>query len=254
MARYQVILTYDGTAFHGMQRQLNARSVQGEVELALNKIGWQESSILAAGRTDAGVHAAGQVVAFDFDWQHSLLDLQNALNAALPADAAVSQVLLAADEFHPRYDALARTYRYQIFCQSTRDPLRERYAWRVWPELDLERMQSCAQLLVGEHDFAAFGTPPKAGGATIREVLSASWQIQADQLSFEVSANAYLYHMVRRMVSIQVEIGQGKVAQHQLESYLSGDFNEMIQGLAPAQGLFLTHVQYPPQGGKLRSG
>ncbi|MEN8241132.1 MAG: tRNA pseudouridine(38-40) synthase TruA [Chloroflexota bacterium] len=249
MARYQVILSYDGTAFHGMQRQLNARSVQGEVETALKKIGWQASSILAAGRTDAGVHAEGQVVAFDFDWQHSLLDLKNALNAALPGDAAVQEVQRSADEFHPRYDALARTYRYQIFCQPTRDPLRERYAWRVWPELDLQSLKHSAQLLVGEHDFAAFGTPPKAGGITIRQVFSARWQREADAFSFEVSANAYLYHMVRRMVSIQVEIGQGRQTQDWLSRHLKGDFEEIIQGLAPAHGLFLTHVQYPPNRG-----
>ena len=249
MARYQVILSYDGTAFHGMQRQLNARSVQGEFEAALNKIGWQDSSILAAGRTDAGVHAEGQVVAFDFDWQHSLLDLKNALNAALPTDLAAQEVQRTADKFHPRYDALARTYRYQIFCQPTRDPLRERYAWRVWPELDLPSLESSAQLLVGEHDFAAFGTPPKVGGITIRQVFSAGWQREADAFNFEVSANAYLYHMVRRMVSTQVEIGQGKQTQEWLSGYLTGDFAEMIQGLSPAHGLFLSHVQYPPSSG-----
>jgi tRNA pseudouridine38-40 synthase len=250
MARYQVILSYDGTAFHGMQRQLNTRSVQGEVENALQRIGWQDRSILAAGRTDTGVHAEGQVVAFDLDWQHSLQDLKNALNAALPADAAVSEVRIAQDEFHPRYDALARTYRYLIFCQPTRDPLRERYAWRVWPELNLNRLQSCAKLLVGEHDFSAFGTPPKVGGITIRQVFEASWHSEADAFKFEVSANAYLYHMVRRMVSIQVEIGQGKQTLKRLKSYLMGEFEEMIQGLAPPQGLFLTHVQYPPHSGR----
>jgi tRNA pseudouridine38-40 synthase len=249
MARYQVTLKYDGTAFHGMQRQANARSVQGEVETALRTIGWEGKSILAAGRTDAGVHASGQVIAFDFDWDHPLDHLKRAINATLPEDAAVSEVQIAGDEFHPRYDAIARTYRYHIFCQPERDPLRERYAWRVWPEPNPESLQKCAQLLVGEHDFAAFGTPPKAGGVTIRQVFSANWQMQADNYSFEVSASAYLYHMVRRIVSIQVEIGQGKQTQEQLESYLMGDFEEMIQGLAPAHGLFLTHVQYPPQGG-----
>lgn len=249
MARYQVTLKYDGTAFHGMQRQANARSVQGEVENALGKIGWEGQSVLAAGRTDAGVHASGQVIAFDFDWNHPLDDLKRAINATLPEDVAVSKVQIVGDDFHPRYDALARTYRYQIFCQPERDPLRERYTWRVWPEPNLESLQSCAQNLVGEHDFAAFGTPPKQGGVTIRQVYSAIWQKDADNFIFEVSANAYLYHMVRRMVFIQVEIGQGKQTQEWLDRYLNGDFEEMIQGLAPAHGLFLTHVQYPPNSG-----
>jgi tRNA pseudouridine38-40 synthase len=249
MARYQVTLKYDGTAFHGMQRQANARSVQGEVESALNKIGWDGGSILAAGRTDAGVHAAGQVIAFDFEWNHPLDDLKKAINANLPEDVVVSEIQIARDDFHPRYDALARTYRYQIFCQPARDPLRERYQWRVWPEASLDSLQNCAQILVGEYDFAAFGTPPKEGGVTIRQVFGASWQAQADNYIFEVAANAYLYHMVRRMVSIQVEIGQGKRTQESLKRYLLGDSEEMIQGLAPAHGLFLTHVQYPPQRG-----
>ena len=249
MARYQATLKYDGTAFHGMQRQANARSVQGEVESALVKIGWEGQSILVAGRTDAGVHASGQVIAFDFDWNHPLDDLKRAINATLPEDVAVSKVQIAGDDFHPRYDALSRTYRYQIFCQPERDPLRERYAWRVWPEPNLESLQTCAQNFVGEYDFSAFGTPPKEDGVTIRQVFSASWQLDADNFMFEVSANAYLYHMVRRMVFIQVEIGLGKQTQEWLERYLMGDFEEMIQGLAPAHGLFLTHVQYPPNRG-----
>lgn len=142
MARYQVTLKYDGTAFFGMQRQATTRTVQGEVEKSLKKIGWAGSSILAAGRTDAGVHASGQVIAFDFEWRHTSDDLRNALNATLPEDVAAGRVQTARDDFHPRYDALARTYRYQIFCQPVRDPLKERYAWRVWPQPDLDALQS----------------------------------------------------------------------------------------------------------------
>lgn len=245
MARYQVTLKYDGTAFHGMQRQANDRTVQGEVEDALRQIGWSGSSILAAGRTDAGVHAAGQVIAFDLDWRHELDDLRNALNAVLAEDAAVVQVKPAADDFHPRYGALSRTYRYHIFSQPVRDPLRERFAWRVWPRPDLELLQVCARHFVGIHDFAAFGTPPKVNGTTIRQVFSAGWQLSADEFVFEVCANAFLYHMVRRMVSLQVEVGQGRQTRELLISSLSGEQKEMVQGLAPAHGLFLTQVQYP---------
>ena len=246
MARYQVILAYDGTAFSGMQRQVNARTVQGEVETALTKIGWQGASILAAGRTDSGVHASGQVIAFDLNWAHSLDELHRALNATLPQDVAARVVLAAAEDFHPRYDAVSRTYRYQMFYQPHRDPLRERYAWRVRSPVAYERLDACAEKLIGEHDFSAFGTPPKEGGATVRRVITAGWQQEGDSFTFEVTANAYLYHMVRRMVSLQVDVGQGRLAVDEIDNYLTGENPEMIQGLAPPQGLFLMQVRYPP--------
>jgi tRNA pseudouridine38-40 synthase len=247
MARYQVILTYDGTAFSGMQRQANARTVQGEIENALKEIGWKGQSIIVAGRTDTGVHAAGQVIAFDLEWAHSIDDLKNALNANFPQDVATSQVNLAREDFHPRYDALSRTYRYQIFCQSTRDPIRERFAWRIWPEIDLNRMEICAIELVGKHDFAAFGTPPKEGGATVRQIHRATWRQDEDRYVFEVEGNAFLYHMVRRMVNIQVEVGQGKLEPEIITRYLAGEMKGMIQGLAPPHGLYLTEVSYPDE-------
>jgi len=245
MARYKVILIYDGTAFHGMQRQASDRTVQGEVEGALRKIGWQGNSLTAAGRTDQGVHASGQVIAFDLDWRHSHLDLQNALNAALPADVSVKNVETAAEGFHPRYDAAARIYRYQIFCQPQRDPLRERYAWRVWPALDFDQLKKAASQLPGSHDFAAFGRPLKPNGPTTRNVFSAEWVREGqDALAFVVSANAFLYHMVRRMVLIQVEIGQGRYPVEVITEYLTGQRHGMIQGLAPPQGLHLEQVLY----------
>ncbi len=243
MARYKVILVYDGTAFKGMQRQANARSVQQEVEEALRQIGWQGASITAAGRTDAGVHASGQVIAFDLDWRHNEQDLLNALNACMPDDVAARQVTAVSADFHPRYDALSRRYLYQLFCQPQRDPLRERYAWRVWPAPSFEKLQQAARELVGEYDFAALGRPPIEGGTTIRLVTAAGWQQQEDRLSFEVEANAFLYHMVRRMVHLLVEIGQGRLEPEIVNEILS-EPNGMVQGLAPAHGLFLTEVSY----------
>ncbi|MFN2145998.1 MAG: tRNA pseudouridine(38-40) synthase TruA [Anaerolineales bacterium] len=245
MERYQIILGYDGTAFAGMQRQANAATIQGELEQALRKIGWQGSSVLAAGRTDAGVHASGQVVAFDHDWPHSLTDLRSALNANLPAEISVREVREAAADFHPRFDALSRSYEYRILSQPVRDPLRERFHWRVWPQPDLDLLQACAQKLVGEYDFAAFGTPPIEGGTTTRQILEAGWASEADTLRFRVTANAFLYHMARRMVHIQIEIGLGKEPFSVLEAALASPGDGIIQGLAPAHGLVLTAVAYP---------
>ncbi|MCB2179646.1 tRNA pseudouridine(38-40) synthase TruA [bacterium] len=245
MERYQIILGYDGTAFFGMQRQADARTVQGELENALRKIGWTGSSILVAGRTDAGVHAKGQVATFDLDWQHSTDDLRNALNANLPEDIGVQRALSASPDFHPRFDALSRTYRYWIISQEGRDPTRERYAWRVWPQPDHKKLLFCAEMLQGEHDFAAFGTPPVEGGTTIRLVHQSAWAWHENALVYTVTANAFLYHMVRRMVHLQVAVGLGKSTPDTLDQALSGRMTEMIQGLAPAQGLFLESVKYP---------
>ena len=167
MARYQIILAYDGTDFLGSQRQAGSRTVQSELEKALRKLGWDGQTVYLAGRTDTGTHASGQVAAFDLDWGHGLEKLQDALNAHLPRDMAVREVKAAADDFHPRFDATSRRYRYRLFCASVRDPLRERYAWRVWPAVaDLSPL---ADIWLGKHDFAAFGTPPRAGGSTVTD-------------------------------------------------------------------------------------
>ena len=247
MARYQIILAYDGTDFSGIQRQASGkkdRTIQGTVEVALRQLGWQGRTILLAGRTDAGVHASGQVVAFDLDWQHSEAALQAALNANLPPDIAVQAARPAAADFHPRYAALARRYRYQIFCQPSRNPLRERYAWRVWPPAAYDRMQEAAAFLVGTHDFAAFGTPPRAGGVTIRQVFQAGWTLQQDALTFEISANAFLYHMVRRVVGYQVKIGQGEAAPRAVLDCLEHGSSSLVKPLAPPHGLTLVEVLY----------
>jgi tRNA pseudouridine38-40 synthase len=252
LVRYQVILAYDGTDFYGFQRQASGRkgrTVQGALEAALHQIGWQGRSILAAGRTDSGVHASGQVVAFDLEWAHSPEALQAALNANLPEDVAVRAVRIAIEDFHPRYDALARCYRYRIFCQAGRDPLRERYAWRVWPAVELAGLQQAASTLVGRHDFGAFGTPPRAGGATVRNVTRAGWFQEQAELVFEIVADAFLYRMVRRLVSFQVAIGQGVLEAGTLRQCLEAAAKStppsLVQWLAPPQGLILVEVFYP---------
>lgn len=250
MAPYQVILAYDGTEFLGFQRQgrqPDERTVQGVVEAALRRLGWNGAAILAAGRTDTGVHASGQVISFDLDWAHSPEQLQAALNANLPPSVAARAVRPATASFHPRYGAVARRYRYHLLCDPLRDPLRERYAWRVWPAVALDRLQKAAALLPGTHDFAAFGTPPRAGGSTIRSVYRAGWWAEGPGLIFEIEANAFLYRMVRRLVNFQVQIGQGRIEPETLGHCLDAGPQPLVQGLAPPQGLILVEVVYPPE-------
>jgi tRNA pseudouridine38-40 synthase len=166
------------------------------------------------------------------------------LNANLPADVAVRTVQPATRDFDPRRHAVSRCYRYQIFVQETRDPLRERYSWRVWPPVNVEILAKTAALLVGEHDFKAFGKAPKPGGSTVRKILSSGWKSRDNDLIFEVRANAFLYHMVRRMVVVQIDTGQGRLEVAHLEKLLQPRPEHRVQGLAPPQGLFLTSVSY----------
>ena len=246
MARYQIRLAYDGTDYSGFQRQKGVRTVQAVVEKALERIGWQGSSIYAAGRTDAGVHASGQVISFDFAWKHGPESLLLAFNANLPLDVSGWRIREVSADFHPRYDALMRTYVYRIFSEPYRNPLRERFSWRVYPSMKLELLREAASQYAGVHDFRAFGKPPKEGGVTLRQVFrSELLEASNNELRFVVSANAYLYHMVRRMVYLLVLVGRGSQDVGAIRKLLLYPGSDLIQGLAPPQGLSLAEVRYP---------
>jgi len=255
MARYQLTLAYDGTDFYGSQRQANKRTVQGELEKALCKLGWIGRSVLMSGRTDTGVHATGQVASFDLDWSHSDEDLVRALNAAVPSDLAIHKARVVDAKFHPRFDATSRCYRYKLFCQPVRDPIRERFHWRIWPEINSEILVKTAQFFLGTHDFSAFGSPTTPTGSSVRTVTKAEWtQAAQDEWHFEVQANAFLYRMVRRLVFVQVAVAQGKVSAEAIAYSLAkqpaaGTRSETLPavpaGLAPAHGLTLVEVAYP---------
>jgi tRNA pseudouridine38-40 synthase len=246
VARYQIIIAYDGTGFAGSQRQqAKSRTVQGELEHALTSLGWQGTSVLLAGRTDSGVHASGQVAAFDHEWNHSLDELISALNSNLPSDMAVSAAKVAPDEFHPRFDATSRRYRYRLFCQPLRNPLRERYAWRLWPAPNAEVLHKTAKVFLGRHDFAAFGSPPKPGNSTVRTVMKSEWQLHDGEWLYHVQADGFLYRMVRRLVHVQVAVGQGRAEMQAIVEALEGKPQRVPGGLAPASGLTLIEVTYP---------
>jgi len=245
VARYKIIFAYDGTGLFGSQRQAATRTAQSELEKALRKLGWQGKSVLLAGRTDSGVHASGQVAAFDFEWKHEVADLVRALNSNLPRELAVSVGKVVSDDFHPRFDAISRRYCYRIYCQQTRDPLRDRFSWRQWPEVNSAFINEAARLIIGKHDFAAFGTPPRPGTSSVRTVLKAEWHRLADEWIFEIQADAFLYHMVRRLVFTQVVVGQGKFSAQVITEMLAEKRSVIPAGLAPANGLTLVEVTYP---------
>lgn len=244
MALYQIKISYDGTDFHGYQRQIDKRTIQGEVENALRKLGWAGETITASGRTDTGVHADEQAAAFELEWVHSNEDLGRALNYNLPSDISVMRIKIAEDGFHPRYDAKSRKYRYQIYVSPTSEPLSERYHWRVWPEIDLELLNIAAGIIQGVHDFSAFGKPYKKNGRTQRIVENAEWkQISENRIYFQIRANSFLYHMVRRITFILICVGQHKVKLDSIQDSLEGNGN-LPPGIAPAKGLFLEEIIY----------
>jgi tRNA pseudouridine38-40 synthase len=221
------------------------------LEKALRKLGWTGRSVILSGRTDTGVHATGQVAAADLNWSHTESDLVRALNAALPSDIAVWSAEMVDDTFHPRFDAKSRRYCYSLFCQPIRDPIRERYAWRLQPAVNPDLLAEAARLLIGTHDFSAFGSPTTPKGTTVRTVSSALWMQAAEDgtWKFEVQADAFLYRMVRRMVFVQVAVAQGKVPAEAIGRALAGQASGKTRsglpsGLAPAHGLTLVEVVY----------
>jgi tRNA pseudouridine38-40 synthase len=235
---------YDGTDYYGFQIQASERTVQGEIERALEAVAGKRIKVIGAGRTDRGVHARGQVVGFEVEWRHSLEDLHRALNAVLSADVAISEMGPAPEGFHPRFSALSRTYRYTLLNQKLRSPLARRRAWHVAQALEPAAMEEASYLLVGQHDFSTFGLPPQ-GENTVRTVLRANWQEQKPFLTFDIEANAFLYRMVRCIVGTLVQVGCGMVSLDGFAAILQARDRSQGKNLAPAHGLCLMCVDYP---------
>ncbi|MFQ5610941.1 MAG: tRNA pseudouridine(38-40) synthase TruA [Anaerolineae bacterium] len=242
--RYGAVLEYDGTDFSGFQIQAEGRTVQGELETALRRVTQVETRVIGAGRTDAGVHASGQVIAFTVPWRHTTQDLQRALNAVLPADVALRTLRPVPGAFHPRFDAIRRTYHYTVLNQPERSPLGRRYACHTPQPLDVEAMRQAGQCLIGRHDFASFGRPPQ-GNKTVRHVTQAEWVAEGPRLTFVISANAFLYRMVRAIVGTLLQVGKGERAPAEMLAILEARERSLAGPLAPACGLCLVEVGYP---------
>lgn len=245
MPRYRARLEYDGTDFLGFQRQAVGRTVQGEVEAALGRLGWTGRTIWGAGRTDTGVHASGQVIAFEHEWAHGDAALLRALNANMPHDVAVHELAACEASFHPRYSARGRRYRYTFYNRPGRSPLAARYAWQVWPELDLGALEAASRNLLGQHDFASFGTDPDEGTNTVRTVSRAEWSAApCGWLHFEIEAEAFLQRMVRSVAGALRKVGAGELSPAGLAALLAAQDRSQCPPPAPPQGLCLVEVLY----------
>lgn len=237
--RYRARCEYDGTDFAGFQLQSNARTVQGELEAALARLAGGERVVVdGAGRTDAGVHASGQVIAFTYDGVVPGTQLGRAVNALLPPDVAIRDLRRVPDGFHPRYAARYREYRYTVW-NGPRSPLRERHALGVRAPLDTAAMASAGSVFIGRHDFSAFGggdRPP------VRTVHMVRVRKEGRLVTIDVRADSFLRGQVRRMVAGLLEIGAGKIDEAALRAALAGREPALNGAAAPAKGLCLRRV------------
>lgn len=244
MPVFRIDLAYDGTGFRGYAKQVGVRTVQGDLEAALHRI-LPETDTVVAGRTDAGVHADGQVVSFEVEKSFDIDKLRRSLNKMLNPEIAVSAVSPAADGFSARFSATTRTYRYRIDTGRTLDPQWHRRAWHVPDPLDVEAMRSGAQHFVGRHDFASFCRAVE-GRTTVRDVLSADWRFLDERiLEFEVVASSFCQQMVRSLVALCVEIGVGEIAPSAVPDIIRARDRAVTDGaVAPPRGLTLWSVSY----------
>lgn len=246
--RLRVTLEYDGTDFQGWQLQPEGRSVQAVLEAAIEQIGGAGARATAAGRTDAGVHARGQVVHFDAPGRLSPREWHRALNAVLPGDVAALEVRPAAPGFDARRDALWKRYVYRLLTRSSPSPLRHRFSWHVRGRLEVEAMRSGAALLVGRHDFAAFrgkrGVDPPSED-TRRTLDRLEIQVVGDEIQFRAEARSFLRHMVRNLAGTLVEVGRGRRSPEDLPTILASRERGRAGPTAPARGLCLEAVIYP---------
>jgi len=238
------VVQYDGTDYEGFQVQRDRPSIQGALEDALERVTQERIRLIGAGRTDAGVHARAQVVSFQAGWQHAPAALMQALNANLPPAIALQSLSVAGDAFDARRSAKSRTYRYSINNQAARAPLRDRYAWHVSAALDERAMHQALQVFVGKHDFIALGNPPRQGKSSVREIFGARCWREVDWVIVELTANAFLHGMVRRIVGALVRAGLGNLSAQDCEQLLAARDKNLVKWKAAPQGLCLWSVEY----------
>ena len=242
-------VSYDGKEFSGWGLQPGRRTVQGVIEETLSTVLRQERvAIQCAGRTDAGVHARGQVIHFDLPIEAMLEmdDLLFKINSLLPEDVAIRKFQITSSDFDARFAALSRSYVYSIY-QGERDPLLRDWAYRSWIPLDLAAMHEASQALLGLHDFAAF-CRKREGSTTIRTLTRFDWHETDDGIfQADLSADAFCYSMVRALVGAVISIGEGKRDKEWLVSYLEGKTREPAVFAAPAHGLVFQSVEYPSE-------
>lgn len=243
MTRYRIDFAYDGTAFRGYAANRGVRTVQGELETALQRIVGAPVTTAVAGRTDAGVHASGQVVSFEGDADLDTEAAVKRLNSMLGAEIAVASVTAVDDDFHARFSATNRTYHYRVREDPTPDPFTRRYVWHVGEVLDIDAMNRSATAFVGEHDFTSFCRSVE-GKSNVRRVLRAQWRRIGPEAVLEISSTAFCHQMVRSLVALMVDVGRGLIAAEATAGVIEARDRQASRGVAPPHGLVLWSVGY----------
>ena len=241
-----MVIEYEGTSYHGFQVQPNDVTIQEELEKALNKIVDKKIRLEFAGRTDSGVHAVGQVVAFDVDDSTQIHTYVNGMNHYLPDDISVKCCHKVSDDFDPRRQAVSRHYRYSLLLDTSRSPLTRRYLYRITDAVDIDYMRSASEIMVGTHDFKFFSTASKDQFFnTIRTIFSINIHLNDKIIDVDIVGNAFLTSQVRRMVAVLVQIGQGKLFESDLRNMLKLKTERKYSvSTLPPQGLCLVEVKY----------
>ena len=245
---YFAVLQYDGTHFAGWQRQPEARTVQGEFEAALTRLDGHHTPVHAAGRTDAGVHAVGQVVSFTRARKWDAEDLRRALDANTPPDIWIAAAGHAPAGFHARKDAIARRYRYVVGCdEASGSPFRRPFEWALRTPLDGDLLDAAAGCFTGEHDFRPLSTVGQTKRHYRCVVGISAWQKRVDHQGFifTIEADRFLHRMVRFLVGIMVDVGRGRRPLEDVTQLLTRHSNQEASPPAPPQGLYLVCARYP---------
>ncbi len=241
---YKLLLEYDGTNYHGWQIQPTGATVQGTLEAVLARILNTPVRVRVAGRTDAGVHALGQVATFQATTPLNLVRFQHSLNSVLPSDIVIRAISKVADTFHPRYDAHSRTYQYRIWNRPSPSAMHVRYSWHIPYPLDQDTMNAAATLLIGHHNFSSFQGADSVERTPWRTVMHSAICRERDFLVYTVEARSFLRHMVRNIVGTLVDVGRGALSVDEFSTVFAAR-NRSRAGLnAPPQGLFLVTVRY----------
>jgi tRNA pseudouridine38-40 synthase len=242
--RFKAVIQYDGTNYKGFQVQPGCPTVQGALHRSLGRLMGVPVKVIGAGRTDAGVHALGQVIHFDLAQRWEPQTLRRALDALLPQDVGVRRVEEVPEEFHARFSAVSREYRYAVYNSQTRNPLVERHAYRHKRPLDDRLMDQVCQLLRGTHDFSFLGKDPGGRASSIRHVYRAGCLRRGSWVLVEVVASAFLRHMMRILTGVLLKVGDGTWTPDRVEEILSGRWEGQARPSAPARGLTLVGVNY----------
>lgn len=247
MTRYKLTIAYDGTKFHGFQRQNDLRTVQGVVEKALTKMTkGKHVDVVGSGRTDAGVHALGQVIHFDYPGQIPAENMLRAINSLMPLDVLAKDSEIVDDNFHARFGVTKKTYQYRVSCTHYTDPFKRFYTGHYAYDLDVDKIQVALKDLVGEHDFTSFAASGGVIENKVRTIYSATavYNKSNDELIFEFTGNGFLYNMVRILVATLLEIGNGRRDVHDFLRLFEVKDRQEARGTAPASGLYLKEVFY----------